>query len=354
MGKSPKKKALFFLPTCVGGAEKMTVNIAKMLDLSNYEVKFVFVDRNIRDITKFIPKEYETIHLKIRNIWDFTTCRMVSLMRHERPDFVFCSLRYLNPRVILAACIVGGIKSIVRNDLNMSELDWFTMLLIRYAYPKADYIVAQTEQMRKEIIDVLPVLPEKVVTLQNPVDTELIDRKLANVDNPYNVQGIKFVATSRIMESKGQDKLIKAFTKLPISNKECHLFIVGKYSEEDPFYLKLLRLINELGVAGRVHFTGFSDNPYMWLKYADCFVLASRREGLPNTLIEASYVGVPVVATRCLEVISTIVKDGYNGYTVEMDDVDGMADAMVKALSLKDFKMIYKEASKEEFISLFQ
>lgn len=348
-----KKKVLFFLPTCVGGAEKMTVNIAKMLDTSKYKVKFVFVDRSIRDITKFIPGEYETIHLKICNIWDFTICKMVGLMRREQPDIVFCSLRYLNPRVILAARIVGGIKSIVRNDLNMGELDRFTMRLIRYAYPKADYIIAQTDQMRKEILDVLSVLPEKVVTLRNPVDTELIERKLKGVKNPYNVQGIKYVATSRIMESKGQESLIKAFAKLPNIN-ECHLFIVGKYSDEDPFYMKLLLLIRELGVDGRVHFTGFTDNPYKWLKYSECFVLSSRREGLPNTLIEASYVGVPVVATRCLNVISDIVKDGYNGYIVEMDDVAGMAEAMAKAVSLKNFKMIYKGASKEEFVSLFQ
>ena len=102
-----------------------------------------------------------------------------------------------------------------------------------------------------------------------------------------------------------------------------------------------------------MHFTGFSDNPYKWLKYADCFVLASRREGLPNTLIEASYVGVPVVATKCLGVISDIVKDGYNGYMVEMDDVDGMSDAMAKAVLLRDFTMVYKGATKNDFVSLF-
>ena len=348
-----KKKALFFQPSGVAGAEKMSVNIAKMLDTSLYEVKFVLVDHSVRDIIKVIPKCYNVDFIKIRNIWDFTTLKLIKKMRQERPDVVFCSLKYLNPRVIIAARTVGGIKTIVRNDESMNQLKGLTKRLLKYAYPKADAIIAQTDQMRKEIIKTLPVDPAKVVTLHNPVDKELIDAKIDNVENPFIVQGVKYVATSRINWNKGQDTLIKAFAKVQKSLPESHLFIVARIKENNSFYKELLNMVEQFGLKDKVHFTGFTDNPYQWLKYADCFVLASRREGLPNTLIEASYIGLPLVATRCLEIISEIVKDGYNGYTVAMDDVDAMADAMLKAVTLKDFTMTYQQATKEQFVELF-
>lgn len=348
-----KKKVLFFLPSGVGGAEKMTVNIAKMLNTS-YEVKFVLIDRSVRDIVKFIPKGYDVSFIKIHNIWDFTTLKLIKKMRQERPNVVFCSLKYLNPRVIIAARIVGGIKTIVRNDAYMNLIKGVTRLLLKYSYPKADIVIAQTEQMRKEIIQTLPVNPAKVITLHNPVDRTLIDSKLANTEDPFTVQGIKYVATSRINSYKGQDTLIKAFAKVQESLPNSHLFIVGRIKENDPYYKELIALVEQFGLKEKVHFPGFTSNPYQWLKYADCFVLASRREGLPNTLIEASYVGVPLVATRCLEIITEIVKDGYNGYTVAIDDVNGMADGMIKALKLKDFTMTYQQATNEQFEELFE
>ena len=349
-----KKKVLFFLPSGVGGAEKMTVNIAKMLNSSDYEVKFILVDRSVRDIASFLPTGYEVDLIKIRNIWDFTTFKMIRKMRHERPDIVFCSLKYLNPRVIIAAKVVGGIKIIVRNDAYMNLVKGLTIRLLKYSYPRAGVVIAQTEQMRKEIINTLPVDPRKVITLHNPIDTELIDSRLANVKDPYKVEGVKYVATSRINPYKGQDTLIKAFAKVQESLPNSHLFLVSRFDVEDSYFKKLLTLVEQFGLKNRIHFPGFTDNPYQWLKYADCFVLASRREGLPNTLIEASYVGVPLVATRCLDIITEIVKDGYNGYSVEMDDVDGMAKAMIDAIQIKSPGMTYQPAAKVDFVRLFE
>lgn len=349
-----KKKVLFFLPSEIGGAEKMTINIAKMLDLNFYDVEFVFVDKNIRDIVKFIPEAYKFSLLKIRNIWDFTVCKMIRFMNQKKPDVVFCSLKYMNPRVILAAKIVGNIRIVIRNDAYMNLIKGITMRLIKYTYPKADVIIAQTDQMRNEILRTLNISQEKVVTLHNPVDVELIEQKLSVANNPYKVSGLKYVATSRINYHKAQDTLIKAFAKVLETYPDSNLFILGPYKEQDSFFIELHNIIKKFGIKEKVHFIGFTDNPYQWLKYADCFVLASRREGLPNSLIEASYIGVPAVAANCLEIINEIVKDDYNGYVVPVDDEEAMANAMVKAVKLHHFDMIYKQATKEQFVALFE
>ena len=90
------------------------------------------------------------------------------------------------------------------------------------------------------------------------------------------------------------------------------------------------------------------------MKNSDCFVFPSRAEGLPNALIEASYLGVPCVATRCLTIVDEIIKDGQNGCVVNVDDVEAFAKAMLKAVKLKNCKMIYKSGTTEDCARLFE
>ena len=148
--------------------------------------------------------------------------------------------------------------------------------------------------------------------------------------------------------------MIKSFAKVHKEKQDSRLFLIGKYDEQGEYYNSLLSLIRENGLEDVVTFVGFDSNPYRWVKHASCFVMPSRVEGLPNALIEAMYLDVPVVATRCIPIVDRIVDDGYNGYVVNPDREDEMADAMLKALDLKSFTMTYKGSSEEEFRVLFE
>lgn len=349
-----KKKVLFFLPPSVGGAERMTVTIAKMLPREEFEVKFVVVGRTLGDIIKFIPSDYDTILLRIRGLWDFCTIRIANLIRKEKPHAAFASLMYLNARVIWASKMFG-IKSIVRNNIDffyaLPKNRWYAKLSYRWA----DYIIAQQEEMREGIITFTHSAPQKVVTLQNPIDTALIDEKSKAV-SPYNKDdnSIKFVWTARVHHSKGQDTLIRAFNIVHQTNPNSKLYLVGKYNKTDTYYQELMQYIRANNLSDCIILLGFDDNPYKWVTNADCYVMPSRKEGLPNSLIDAMYLGKPVVATTCVPVVSRIVKDGFNGILVTPEDVEAMAEAMQKAIRLKDFAMTYTPASKDDFISLFR
>lgn len=120
------------------------------------------------------------------------------------------------------------------------------------------------------------------------------------------------------------------------------------------FYKKVKNIVISEGISDYVHFIGFDPNPYRWIKYADCFILPSRFEGLPNALIEAMFIGKPCVATSCIPIIDRIIVNGYNGYTVGNEDSDSMAAAMEKAILLSDFEMVYKSADDDEFINIFE
>ena len=96
----------------------------------------------------------------------------------------------------------------------------------------------------------------------------------------------------RLTKQKDHPTLIRAFAQVR-RNRPARLMILGE-GEDRP---KLEALIRELDLEKDVSLPGFVDNPFQYMKGAAVFVLSSRWEGLPNTLIQAMAVGTPVVST---------------------------------------------------------
>lgn len=350
-----KKKVLFFSHSSTGGAERVTIAVAKMLPKDKYEVKFVLADKTKGSIANFIPDHYDIDYLFYSNIWCGVTLKIIKILKREKPYAVFCSSMPLSTRLLLAAHIVGGIKTVIRNCNYYSTIRWDQLLLCQLTYKYASWIIAQQLEMRDDILQHIKGLRnEKVIVLQNPLDKEAIDSK-SKVPSPYpNENIVKYVWVARFAKTKGQDVLAKAFVNVGRMNKKAHLYFIGAYNENDEYFQLVNKIVVEGGVSQQVHFMGFDTNPYRWVKHCDCFVLPSRIEGLPNSLIEAQYLGKPAVATACIPIINRIVQNGITGYVVPSENVDMLADAMMKAPSLGKIHSCYHSASADDFITLFK
>lgn len=347
---SDKKKILIFIPGGVGGAERMSVLIGKILPRERYDVKYVVVGR-LRNIYNILPDGYAVDCIPVRNIYAFSTLRIWWKIMRENPDVVFASQVAYNPRVIIAAKLAGK-KVVIRSSgmIGHYKKKWRG---VKATYPWANKLVAQQEDMREEMIRLLAVPPEKVVTIHNPLDTSDIDA-LSAAPSPYpDTNDVNYIQTASVSHRKAQDMAIKALAIVKQSLPNAHLYFVGNYDEKNDYYQSLCKLIADLNLQACVHFIGYDKNPFRWVKNARCFVFPSRIEGLPNALIEASYLGVPCAATRCLNIVDDIIKNGQNGYVVDVDDVEGLAQAMKDAIGLKGCTMLYKPGTPEEFANLF-
>ena len=89
------------------------------------------------------------------------------------------------------------------------------------------------------------------------------------------------------------------------------------------------------------------------MQNADCYVLSSRNEGLPNVMIEALYLGTPVAAMKCIPVIERIISEGKTGYLAEKENIDSLADAMIKACRLGKVQTTYYANSEMVFRQIF-
>jgi glycosyltransferase involved in cell wall biosynthesis len=119
-------------------------------------------------------------------------------------------------------------------------------------------------------------------------------------------------AVGRLSAEKGFDLLIRSVHDLVRQNEDVHLVIVG----EGDARASLEGLVAELGLQDRVALPGWQTDVRCYFEAMDAFALSSLREGLPNVVLEAMALEVPVLATR-VNGVPRLVQDGHNGQLVE-------------------------------------
>lgn len=142
---------------------------------------------------------------------------------------------------------------------------------------------------------------------------------------------VVFTCVGRLVEIKNHAMLIEAFAEAA-KDANLRLLIVGDGPEKD----NCARLITEKGIAGKATLLGHRDDIPMITGISDCFVLASRSEGLSCSIIEAMASGLPVVATN-VGGNPELIAEGKSGYLVPVDDCGAMAQRM-KALAQDEAK----------------
>lgn len=137
----------------------------------------------------------------------------------------------------------------------------------------------------------------------------------------------RLVYTGRLASEKGLPILFDALSRLKARGYDLELTLLGDGVERK----SLESLVRELGIADRVTFAGFVDQPTIRrvLEESDAFVLPSFAEGIPVALMEAMAIGLPVIGTH-VGGISELIIDGETGQLAFASDPDGLAAAIAR------------------------
>jgi glycosyltransferase involved in cell wall biosynthesis len=135
------------------------------------------------------------------------------------------------------------------------------------------------------------------------------------------------LAVGRLTHQKGFDVLLHAWHALDRARAGWSLRIVG--AGEDRAKLELLA--GELGIANSVVFVGQTRNVAEEYRKASVYVMSSRWEGLPMTLLEAQHFGLPSVATDCMTGPREVLSCG-SGLLVPVEDSAALAHGMVRVM----------------------
>ena len=319
-----RKKILFTLPNLIGGgAERVLVNIINQVDLKKYKIFLLLLNKQ-GPLFSCLNNEIDVIDLKIKRT-RYSLFKIVKIINKINPNIVFSTTQRMNLIVLIASLFFKRNLKVFVREANMPslliknrELSKIKFILVKILYKYAYKVIAQTDEMKKDLVKVYNLPQKKIHTIYNPLDYDYINKSANIGEDPFNHNYINIVASGRIINQKAYDVLIKAFKIVIEKNSKFRLYVLG----DDVIGLKqeLLELIKKLKLESFIFFEGFIENPYSYYKYSDLYVLSSRWEGLPNTVLENLYLEKPIVATNCIEYLSEIIIDNQNGYIVAVDD----------------------------------
>jgi L-malate glycosyltransferase len=159
-------------------------------------------------------------------------------------------------------------------------------------------------------------------------------RVIPNGIDPSAFAGRRYTGAARrvgviacLREEKRIDVLIAAAPKILAASPDAEFVVTGDGTCRD----LLIALARENGVLPRFRFLGHRDDVVQVLSELDVFVLPSRSEAFPNSIIEAMASGLPVVASA-VGGIPELVSDGTTGHLVQAGNVDALADAVIGLL----------------------
>jgi len=359
MLKSSKINILFVIPSLNGGgAERVFVNIIRTIDDQKFNKKLLLIDDS-GVFVKLIPPDVEIIAMQSRQT-RFSFFQLLKNINLLNPQLIVSTTNRMNILLLLVSIFLKNRTKIVVREPNMpsaqfnnKQLPLYYIWLIKLLYPKADFIIAQTEAMKKEINQVFNIPLSNIVVLTNPIDTRYINDNVKKAKNPYNNKKINIIASGRLKKQKGFDFLLRSFHNVVRNNQQFMLHILGEDDDNGIYKQELISLSETLDITDNVVFHGFINNPFPYYKYADLFVLSSKWEGLPNVILEALYLKTPVVVTDCIPYFHEIIEEGKDGFIVNYGDEKTIADRIMRYTELNiDSNIVHTPDYNKFFLDL--
>jgi glycosyltransferase involved in cell wall biosynthesis len=240
-------------------------------------------------------------------------------IRAIEPDAVLSFLTQTNIMTVLATRGLQ-IRTVIseRNDPRLQRHRPRVELLRRFVYHHADVVTANSKGALTSLEAFVP--SEKLAFLPNPLMRSF-------TSETFNFRSPTVITIGRLVEQKGLDVLLAAWTKVVDKLPDWQLAIVGG----GPLEGELKERTQRLGIENSVWWAGQVSDPITLLRGAQLFVMTSRFEGTPNALLEAMACGLPAVVSDAspgpCELIGT--GDDSAGLIVPVEDASATAEAII-------------------------
>jgi glycosyltransferase involved in cell wall biosynthesis len=215
----------------------------------------------------------------------------------------------------------------------------------RFCLPRYEKVICVSPDLERESLAV-GVPAERCVLIENAIDLEEFSRTTSVVQAKqrlgFPTDRFLVGAVGRLSAEKGFDLLLTAADRLVAEGLDLGLVIVGE-GDEQP---RLQALIDRMGRGERFRLLGYRSDLRGLYEAMDVFALSSLREGLPNVLLEALALEVPVVATR-IAGVPRLISDGVNGLLVQPGSIEDMTEALRRLLTSPSLRERLKQAGRQ-------
>ena len=332
-----------------GGSERVMSIVANKMQERGYEVEIICLNDQI--VFYPINEGIKITHVEVeagtkslpKKLWWFR-----KYIQKTQPDVVIAFMVSVYTVTLLALMGVDiPVISSVRNDPAYSNLR--KKITRKLLLPRSAHVVVQTQQI-KEFFS--KNIQKKTTVIYNPVNERVFETSYDN-DNDDDNSGLRIkderlnriISVGRLYPQKDQKMMIEAFAKVSERFPDWKLVVFGEGPEREA----LESLVERLKIKDKVLLPGRSENIIDELKKSKIFCLSSVYEGMSNALVEAICVGLPIVTTK-VSGTEELIKDGENGFIVNVGDKEAMAKALIKIIEDENLRQKFAEKNKAQAV----
>ena len=268
--------------------------------------------------------------------------KLKNLINNEKPDYLIIHLMTSLP-IFLTLFFKSKTKIILRLSglpkLNIIRYFFWKLFSNKIYKVTCPTLGTYNSLLKKNIFpkDKLYFLRDPAVLLN-----DYVKKKFEKIINFELKQKKIIIGIGRLTKQKNFNLLINAFHQIQKKYSEYELFILGEGEKK----LELTKLTNKYGLEKKVHFFGYQDNVYKYLKKADCFILTSLWEDPGFVLLEAGLSNTSIISSDCKNGPREILDNGNNGYLFENNNLNSLLE------KFDEFKKTDKIKLREKKINL--
>lgn len=316
----------------LAGAETMVENLSCGLTAEGHDVLVI----SFFDLHTAITERIENRGIKIkylgkkRGFDPSIISKMRKIIKAYQPDVIHTH-RYVLPYAFLAS--MGFKAKRVHTVHNVAQKEQtkvgknINRVLFRYFNVAP---VALSKEIQRTIQEVYGLPDNRIPVVFNGIDLSrcIVKESYARKDT-FTVLHI-----GRFMDVKNHELLLRSFARFKGQHSDARLQLLGDGELKE----NMMQLAGQLDITDAVEFAGLQSNVYPWLHNADVFILPSKFEGMPMTLIEAMGTGLPIIASN-VGGIPDMLSSQKEALLIEPKE-----EKIIEAL-----EMVYSDAKKREY-----
>lgn len=283
-----------------GGSEKFVCNLVSSQTLQKIPCSLVIC---LNQVEHILSKEVSNhcLYLNAKKT-SLSGVKLLRCIQKKKPK----QLLITSPRIIeilpfLYSFLPKNLRIAIRLPCIQSQaprnhfMHLYNKQLLRWICKKKIKIICQSDHMRQDLIQyarLTNLCSNRFITvIYNPVlNQHLIRKKETHLSLEAKRNLLKLLYVGRLSHEKGLDRALLALAK--IKTRDWQLSVLG----QGPLAKTYQNLAKNLGIDSRIDWLGFQPNPSQFYISHDVLLMPSRTEGFPNTVLEATAVGLPVIA----------------------------------------------------------
>ncbi len=326
-----KKETLVILPSyAVGGAEKVLLSYFQNFNNNKINLQLLVINSTGRFDLKSKKNIIEFHYKRLL----YALIKIIRILKKKKFKVIISSFPHISATLLmLKFCGLIDSKLIIRqpNMINDSLKRTIKLLLLRYIYKflirYSDALIVTSSYMMKEA-KMNGVKKDIIHLIRNPIDIKKIRKNIVPLRNKR--YELKLIYVGRLVYQKGIDRVLQILK----IKKKIELILIGEGVQKNIIKQKA----KKLKVLNKIKFLGFKRFPYNHIAGADYFILPSRWEGLPNSVLESLSLGTPVITLKEVQALKDFRLNIKNNSIVVCEDIMDLENKVANLSVRADYK----------------